>query len=278
MQMHILLVQPAGWSLPWLTAILREAGLDAYRLEHVGSLPRAIERLVDRGADLVLLDRATVEDGETALLRLQCIAPGTPVVPFVTVAGETLLDRELLIRCIVRIWRASQNRRRLVHRATHDRLTGLANRWLLEDKVAEAVARARRRGDPGALVFLDLDGFKAINDRYGHDAGDFVLKTIGERLRRVVRESDTVARFGGDEFVVLLEEVRNEKSAGKVAAKLERVIAEPVPLPHGPTVIRASTGLSLFPSQGTNLHDLLRRADRLMYHNKLNRRLDNAVA
>ena len=278
MQMHILLVQPAGWSLPWLTAILREAGLDSYRLEHAGGLPQAIERLVDQGADLVLLDRAAVEELDSALMRLQCIAPGTPVVPFTTLGSETLLDRELLIRCIVRIWRASQNQRRLVHRATHDRLTGLANRWLLEEKVVDAVARARRRGEPGALVFLDLDGFKGINDRYGHDAGDFVLKTVGERLRRMVRESDTVARFGGDEFVVLLEEVRSEKSAAKVARKLESVIAEPVPLPHGPVVIRASTGLSLFPSQGTDLHDLVRRADRLMYHNKLSRRLENAVA
>lgn len=154
---------------------------------------------------------------------------------------------------------------RLSHLATHDPLTGLANRATLEDRLRSALARARREGTGFGLVFLDIDGFKEVNDRLGHAAGDELLKLIAGRLRQSVRETDLVARLGGDEFVVLLERIQQPDHAAPVVEKLRRALAAPAG-PDGPAApVTASLGFALYPRDGADDRELMRKADEAMY-------------
>ncbi|WP_109476618.1 diguanylate cyclase [Paraburkholderia sp. C35] len=149
--------------------------------------------------------------------------------------------------------------------ATHDVLTGLPNRVLLDERLKHAISRARRTGTHIAVMFVDLDGFKAINDTLGHSVGDDVLKAVSERLAHGVRESDTVARLGGDEFVVILEDMRNVQQVEPVARALLDVVGRPIVI-HGDTVgVTASIGISLYPDDADNAEQLLLHADRAMY-------------
>ncbi|HEU4950335.1 MAG TPA: GGDEF domain-containing protein, partial [Holophagaceae bacterium] len=154
---------------------------------------------------------------------------------------------------------------RLSHLATHDPLTGLANRATLEDRLQSALARARRDGSGFGLVFLDIDGFKAVNDRLGHAAGDELLKLIANRLRQSVRESDLVARLGGDEFVVLLERIQQPDHAGPVVEKLRRALAAPSGLEGQTGPVTASLGIALYPRDAADEKELMRKADEAMY-------------
>lgn len=154
---------------------------------------------------------------------------------------------------------------RIRHLALYDQLTGLANRSLLSDRLQSALAHARRHDTQVALLFIDLDGFKPINDRHGHDAGDAVLAAIGRRLKGVLREADTAARIGGDEFVVLAEDVNGKADAELIAAKILIALEEPVYWEGEPLVVGASIGLALYPDQATSADGLLTIADDAMY-------------
>jgi diguanylate cyclase len=156
--------------------------------------------------------------------------------------------------------------RRLAHLAAHDPLTGLANRALFADRLDRALARARREGRPGALLLLDLDGFKAINDARGHAAGDRALVAVAGRLRGCVREVDTVARLGGDEFLVVLDGVEAAAEARRVAGRIRAALAEPLRLDGdgAPLALGASIGVAVFAGREAPA-DLLRRADGAMY-------------
>lgn len=157
-------------------------------------------------------------------------------------------------------------RARIAALAYNDALTGLTNRTGLAPALEHAVQLARRYGRKLALVFLDLDGFKQINDAQGHDAGDQVLVEIGGRLRGCLRASDLVARLGGDEFVVLLEELHDPGQAAAVARKLLAEIARPCTLPDGtPAQVSASVGVSILPDDADDARDLMRHADAAMY-------------
>ncbi len=158
--------------------------------------------------------------------------------------------------------------RQLEHLATHDDLTGLANRTLLKDRFAQAVAHARRLQHKVAIILLDLDRFKLINDSYGHDLGDELLCLVAARLQATVRETDTVARFGGDEFVVLLETVDGADSAWAIATKLLQAINQPYPLAGRSLTVTASLGLSLAPDDSDDAISLIRNADIAMYQAK----------
>jgi len=151
--------------------------------------------------------------------------------------------------------------------AHHDALTGLPNRRLLDDRIAQAFAAARRSRERVALMLLDLDRFKPINDTYGHEAGDAVLKTVAARLKGCVRESDTVARVGGDEFVVMLP-MRAAQDAVRVADKILAALAEPIRVAGHEVRIGVSIGISAFPEDSVDKDDLLKYADRAMYHVK----------
>lgn len=157
--------------------------------------------------------------------------------------------------------------------AQHDALTGLPNRRLMNDRLAQAIAQARRNQEMVGLLLIDLDDFKPINDEHGHRAGDEVLRIVALRLKECVREADTVARYGGDEFVVVLSSVNRPRDAGLVAEKILGALAEPIPAlwvsQHGsraPSVkIGCSIGISMFPQDATQPDALIRRADAAMY-------------
>jgi diguanylate cyclase (GGDEF)-like protein len=163
--------------------------------------------------------------------------------------------------------------------AFHDRLTGLPNRQLFEDRVRQAVALARRADRRVALLYLDLDGFKDVNDSLGHQAGDAVLSEVAQRLQRIVRESDTVARsasceegavsrVGGDEFTVLLSEIRTPEDAEVVARRILQCFVEPIVIGGDRVHIGASVGVALHPEDGANAESLVMSADAAMYESK----------
>jgi diguanylate cyclase (GGDEF)-like protein/PAS domain S-box-containing protein len=154
------------------------------------------------------------------------------------------------------------------HQAEHDALTDLPNRVLFLDRLQQALASARRQQRPFALMFLDLDRFKAINDTWGHQAGDAVLKEVAARLVRCVRGVDTVSRLGGDEFVVLLPDIGGADQAAHVAAAVMHAVAQPVPAAGQQLAWSASIGIALCPSDGEDADTLLRHADVAMYHAK----------
>ena len=166
------------------------------------------------------------------------------------------------------ITEARHYERRLHHLAHHDPLTGLANRTLLQDELKHAIDYAVNNGTMGALAFLDLDNFKYINDNFGHEGGDLVLREIAARLRANVREEDTVARVGGDEFVLVIKE---QPSAQHVADLVERVrlsVGAPIALSGKEIIPGTSIGVSLFPLDGDNVDRVMRAADAAMYHAK----------
>lgn len=156
----------------------------------------------------------------------------------------------------------------LMHQATHDVLTGLANRSLLSDRIKQAIASAERSGRAAALLLLDLDGFKVINDSLGHPAGDALLQAVAERLCSLVRKADTVARMGGDEFVIVLPGLVKVADASLVAGKILSALASPFVIDRQELHIGVSIGISLYPQDGTREEVLLKNVDLAMYRAK----------
>jgi diguanylate cyclase (GGDEF)-like protein len=152
--------------------------------------------------------------------------------------------------------------------AYHDPLTGLPNRLLLRDRMLQAVARSERMHTRIALMFLDLDRFKQINDSLGHPAGDALLKAIAERLKGCVRESDTISRQGGDEFVIMLHEVRDMEAAARIARSILQIMERPFRVDDHELITSFSIGIALFPDDGRDFDVLLRKADAAMYDAK----------
>jgi len=156
----------------------------------------------------------------------------------------------------------------LQHLVLHDPLTKLPNRMLLEDRVQQAVDECKRSGGSCAVLFVDLDRFKAFNDSLGHFAGDTVLRTVAERLRATVREEDTVSRLGGDEFVVLLKHVASTQDAGGTARKIMDALSRPILLDGHELRVGSSVGISVHPEHGETATRLIANADAAMYHVK----------
>jgi diguanylate cyclase (GGDEF)-like protein len=163
--------------------------------------------------------------------------------------------------------RAAQEER-IRYQAYHDALTGLPNRASFTEHLEEAMRRAKRAGWPLALLFLDLDLFKRVNDSLGHDAGDRLLRVAAERIRRSVREADMLFRMGGDEFTVLLEDVRGPEEAAMVAGRVLEGIAEPLSLQHHEIAVTASIGIALYPRDDVVGERLVKSADTAMYRAK----------
>lgn len=154
---------------------------------------------------------------------------------------------------------------KLQHMAQYDVLTGLPNRELLRDRMDTAMARARRGGSVVSVLYLDLDQFKQVNDRLGHSAGDLLLEEVARRLRGCVREQDTVARMGGDEFVLLLEHIHGPVEAANVALKITDAVSMPLRIEGNTVRIYPSIGVAHYPVDGESLCQLLKHADAAMY-------------
>jgi diguanylate cyclase (GGDEF)-like protein/PAS domain S-box-containing protein len=152
--------------------------------------------------------------------------------------------------------------------ANHDALTGLPSLRLCKDRLDQSLAEARRNRQTSAVMFLDLDGFKKINDQHGHEFGDLVLKAAADRIKTEIRETDTVARIGGDEFVIILSSLPETEIANRIAASVIEQIARPFEVKNTEVLISASIGISLYPQNGTTAEALIRSADKAMYRIK----------
>ncbi len=180
-------------------------------------------------------------------------------------------DRSLLEFVAARVGAAIERKQaevRILHLAQHDALTDLPNRALFHDRMDVALRRARRDGEHLALLYLDLDDFKQVNDRFGHQCGDQVLREVGHRIGACLRESDTVARMGGDEFTVLLTNIRGPQSVAVVVAKLRAAISVPLEWDGEMLTVTTSIGAAVYPEHGVDKEALFRRADAVMYAGK----------
>lgn len=178
--------------------------------------------------------------------------------------GEVLIFRDVsTVRAMVQ---------KIAHSAQHDGLTGLPNRLLLNDRIDSAISIAPRHNKKVAVLFLDLDGFKQVNDTLGHDIGDKLLQVVAGRLGNCVRGSDTVSRIGGDEFVVLLSEVERPEDSAITARRMLEAISESYVIDRHELQLTASIGVSVYPDDGTNAEALIKSADAAMYQAKENGR------
>jgi diguanylate cyclase (GGDEF)-like protein/PAS domain S-box-containing protein len=164
--------------------------------------------------------------------------------------------------------RALRSEAQLAHDTLHDRLTGLPNRTLLNDRLAAAVERARERNHMTAVLFIDIDEFKAVNDTMGHSAGDALLKEIAHRLRSNARQVDCLARMGGDEFIAVLGDITSVDHVAEIARHLAHVTAEPIRIVGGEVRATCSIGIAMFPRDGDDAETLIRNADTAMYQAK----------
>jgi len=157
---------------------------------------------------------------------------------------------------------------RIQHLAYHDNLTGRPNRGLLQDRLARSIARAERAGRKVAVLFIDLDNFKNINDTLGHDVGDELLRQVSRRLSECVRLEDTIARQGGDEFIVLLDNLEDGRSASLVAQKVLNALRQPLNLGGTDQHVSGSVGIAVYPEDGRDAQTLMKNADTAMFHGK----------
>jgi len=183
--------------------------------------------------------------------------------------GERHAEGRETLTVIVRDVTSRLEAERQIERlAYHDPLTGLPNRTLFQDRLEQAISRASRESGGLAVLFVDLDEFKLINDSLGHSRGDAVLREVGARLRSCLRASDTAARLGGDEFIVCLQPLDDPAAAGRVAGKILASISRPIPLEGQNLFVTGSIGISLYPGDGSDGESLLRAADISMYRSK----------
>jgi diguanylate cyclase (GGDEF)-like protein/PAS domain S-box-containing protein len=234
-------------------------------------------RIVDANTRNAILDPMAKAASEnlTGQLPLNCVLirpDGNEV--FIEDSVAPIHDREGAVTGAVIVFRdvsaARAQSEQMTHLAEHDSLTGLPNRLLFCDRVGQAISLARRHGRRAAVLFLDLDGFKQINDSLGHAAGDEFLRSVAKRLLGCVRTPDTVSRQGGDEFVMLLQDLQKPADAAASARRVLQSVSEVHLADHPELHVTASIGISVFPDHGLNVETLIKNADVAMYRAKKN--------
>jgi diguanylate cyclase (GGDEF)-like protein len=284
--LRLLLVEDNPGDAALVREMLRTALEDRVELIHVESLSEACAQVRKVGAACVLLDLSLPDAvGMEAVTQMQAAAPAIPIVVLSGLNDETLAlnavqhgAQDYLIKgrvdevLIARSIRYAIERKRaevaLAHQALHDPLTELPNRALFLDRLEQALARAQRSSVNVAVLFLDLDRFKVVNDSLGHEAGDRLLVDVANRLRGVVRPGDTVARFGGDEFTILCD-VRGERDAVLIAERVAAAVEAPFTLDDNEAFLTTSLGIALTTGRvDARAEALIRDADAAMYRAK----------
>jgi diguanylate cyclase len=279
----VLLVEDNKGDARLVQELLREADSGRFEVSHVERLADARQRLMETGAGCVLLDLSLPDASRLeALMQLRAAAPDVPIVILSGLQDELLavkavqegaqdylvkgrVDGHAIGRSITYAVERKAAEMELSHRAMHDALTGLPNRTLFLDRLKHAVMRAKRHHNPIGVMFIDVDTFKPINDSYGHDVGDQVLVALAGRLADGLRASDTAARFGGDEFMVLCEDVAGPEDVLHIAQRVLRAIEEPVVVGDERLSVRASMGVAIANGRGDTAESLIRNADAAMY-------------
>lgn len=252
-----------------------------FEVTHAETLAAALPIALRGGCDAALLDLSLPDSAGFAGLRdLALAVPQTPILILSGLDDEATAvqamrhgAQDYLVKGpspgLARVIRMAIERKAfesgLAERANFDQLTGLVNRTLFRDRLAHALARARRRGERVALLFIDLDGFKPINDTLGHAAGDEVLRLAAGRFRAAVRESETVARIGGDEFTILVETLPEPLAALSVAERMVAALHAPLRVLDRDVRVTASIGIAVFPDHAEEPEALLRHADTAMF-------------
>ena len=296
----ILIVDDQEANVKLLEQMLREAG---YRYVTSTRDPHAVCALHrDNHYDLILLDlqmpgmdgfqvmealKEIETDGYLPILvitaqpghKLRALASGAKDFiskPFDLLEAKTRIHNMLEVRLLYK--QLEHYSRELESLALHDALTGLPNRRLLMDRLSLAIAHARRNKCAMAVMFLDLDGFKQINDTLGHDAGDALLRMVAARLVAAVRQVDTVARVGGDEFVIALWELSHVDAVAKLASKVIQDVSRPYSIQGGGVSVTASAGVGIYPTHGEDAETLMKSADLALYEAKRTGKNDYRIA
>ncbi|HTU96008.1 MAG TPA: EAL domain-containing protein [Solirubrobacteraceae bacterium] len=281
---RVLLVEDDARAALELGEMLRSVWSRGLVVSHTRHVADAVQELADHGATCVLLDvreEATLD----ALSQLSDASPATPIVVvadeddedagFAAVragAQDYLVRSELspgrLARAISYAVERKRSEAALALQALHDPLTALPNRALFLDRLRGALDRSRRTGGPVAVLFLDVDGFKEINDTLGHGAGDRLLNVLAERFRGMLRPMDTVARFGGDEFTFLFEGLESDQEAALVAQRISQSASVPLTLGGQQRTVSISIGVYIVTDPEEEIDDVIRQADTAMYRAK----------
>jgi diguanylate cyclase (GGDEF)-like protein len=266
--------------------MLRDASPDGFVLQNHDRLSTAVAHLLEGSVDCVLLDLSLPDaEGLEALAQVRTVALDVPIIVLTGRTDEVLavqavhegaqdylikgqVDARLLSRSINYAIERKRAEVELAHQAMHDALTGLPNRALFYDRLGQALNRVGRQGTAVAVLFLDLDRFKLINDSLGHGAGDKLLVAVAERLAGVLRAGDTAARFGGDEFVILCEDVSGERQAIAIAERIASELDGPFVIESDEVFAHTSVGIALATEPGARPEALIRDADAAMYRAK----------
>ncbi len=263
--------------------LLAEWPLDQFEITHAPTLAEGLTRLSRDRFDVVLLDLSLPDThGLGTVTQVLATSPGVPVVVLsghddhplalkalqhgaqdYLVKGEG--ETDFLARSILYAIERKRAQERLTYLAQHDQLTGLINRALFRDRLLHAMARSKRKDHPLAIMLLDLDRFKVVNDTLGHDVGDQLLKSVATRLLECVREVDTIARMGGDEFTAILEGISGVADVLVVAKRIVESIGTPFEVGAHRISIGVSIGITLYPLDDEDIDELLRHADKAMY-------------
>ncbi len=266
--------------------LLSEWSIEEFQVTRARTLGEGLALLHRERFDAVLLDLSLPDAfGLSTVRQVHATIPTIPVVVLSGVSDQTLALQavqqgaqdylvkgqghpELLARAIRYAIERKRSEEHLTFLAQYDHLTGLVNRTLFRDRLVQAMARTKRLQQPIGLMLLDLDRFKAVNDTFGHDMGDELLKAVSERLKACVREIDTVARMGGDEFTIILEGISSIQNILVVAKRITESIATPFELKGHHISVGVSIGITIYPHDDHPVDELLKHADMAMYRAK----------
>ena len=266
--------------------LLSEWSTEEFQVARATTLAEGLSLLSRERFDAMLLDLSLPDAfGLPTVREVHAASPTIPVVVLSGVSDQSLALQavrqgaqdylvkgqghpELLARAIRYAIERKRFEEHLTYLAQYDHLTGLVNRILFRDRLVQATARSKRMQQMIGLMLLDLDRFKLVNDTFGHDMGDELLKAVSERLKTCVREVDTVARMGGDEFTIILEGVSSEQNILVVAKRITESIATPFELKGHCISIGISIGITIYPQDDHPVDELLKHADTAMYQAK----------